>query len=194
MAKADKIHMKNKIPGGNELLNPHEILVNQLQLAYGSQVADLGCGGAGYFVMQSSQITGPQGKVHAVDIQKSVLSDLESKARLLGLENIKTLWSNLEKFGATPINDNTVDYSLLINILFQNTNHLEILKEAVRLTKKGGKILIIDWQPGRFPIGPAPDKKISLEQINLLAQTLNLKKIKDFNAGQFHYGIIFQKQ
>ena len=184
----------NKIPGGNELLNAHDLIQEKLQVAYGSKVADLGCGGAGFFVMETAQIVGVQGIVYAVDVVKSVLNDLESKAKLLGIKNVKTIWSDLEKYGATKINDNTMNYSLLINILFQNKNHLDILKEAMRLTKKGGKILVVDWREGRFPVGPNPENKISSEQVKLLAQTLNLRLENEFNAGKFHYGLIFVKQ
>lgn len=186
--------IKNRIPGGNELLNAQDLIQNKLNVAYGSKLADLGCGGAGFFVMASAQVIGPEGKVYAVDVVRSVLNDLESKAKLLGIENIKTVWSDLEKYGATKINDESMNYTLLINVLFQNKKHLDILKEAMRLTKKGGKILVVDWREGRFPVGPNPANKISAEQVKLLAQTLNLRLEQEFNAGKFHYGLIFVKQ
>ena len=183
-----------KVPGGNELLNPQDLIKNKLGVTYGAKVADLGCGGAGFFVLQSAQVVGPQGKVYAVDILKSALSNVETRAKLLGFKNIKTIWSNLEKYGATKINDGEIDFTLLINVLFQNKKHLDILKEAARMTKKNGKILVVDWQEGRFPIGPKPEDKIPISQLMTLAQTLNLKLEQQFEAGKFHYGAVFRKQ
>src|SRR4030042_3326582 len=111
-----------KVPGGKELLNPQDLVQNKLGVTYGSKVADLGCGGAGYFVLQSAQQVGPQGVVYAVDILKPVLANVETRAKGLGFDNIKTLWSNLEKYGETKINDEEIDFTLLVNVLFQNKN------------------------------------------------------------------------
>lgn len=184
---------KNKhVPGGNELLNPVD-LINKLGVFYGAKVADLGCGGAGFFALQNAQIVGPEGIVYAVDVLKTVLSTVETKARLLGFHNIKTIWSNLEKYGATKINNESLDFALLINILFQNKHHAEILTETARMLKRGGKILIVDWKEGRFPIGPKVEEKIKLADIVVLAQKLNLIVEKQFDAGQFHYGVVLVK-
>jgi len=183
-----------KIPGGNELLNPQDLIQNKLGVTYGSKVADLGCGGAGFFVMQKAQTVRPEGNLYAIDILKSVLATVNTKARLLGFKNIKTIWADLEKPGAVKINDDEMDFTMIINILFQNNEYLDILKQAVRITKKNGRILIVDWKPGRFPIGPKPEDKISIEQIMTLAQTLNLQPEQQFNAGKFHYGMVFVKQ
>jgi len=95
------------------------------------------------------------------------------KPKILGIDNIKTIWSNLEKYQATKINNDAVDYALLINVLFQNNNHLNILKEAVRITRRGGKILIVDWNEGRFQIGPRPEDKLGISEIMAIAATLN---------------------
>ncbi len=185
---------KIKVPGGNELINAQELLDKHLGLKFGTRVADLGCGGAGYFALQAAQLIGGSGIVYAVDILKSVLANVKTRANILGIENIKTIWSDLEQYQATQINNDAVDYSLLINVLFQNNDHLNILKEATRITRTGGKILIVDWNEGRFQIGPKPEDKISIEQVLNIAQTLNLKLEKQFNAGKFHYGLIFTKQ
>ncbi len=185
---------EKKVPGGNELLNPWDLIKNKLGVTYGSKVADLGCGGAGYFVLQAAQIVGPEGIVYAVDILKSALSNVETRAKLLGLNNIKTIWSDLEKYGATKIHNDSVDFVILTNVLFQNKHHGNILKEAARLTKKDGKILVVDWQEGRFPIGPSPQIKVPVNQVIDLAEALNLKLEKQFEAGKFHYGLVFRKK
>jgi len=181
------------VPGGTELLNPSDLIKNKLGVFYGAKVADLGCGGAGFFALQNAEVVGPNGLVYAVDVLKSALANVEARAKISGFKNIKTVWSNLEKYGATKINNESVDFTLLINILFQNKNHLEILKEAARLTKKGGKILIVDWKEGRVPIGPAPDDKVKAGEVTTMAQNLGLNLEQQFDAGLFHYGLIFMK-
>jgi hypothetical protein len=69
-----------------------------------------------------------------------------------------------------------------------------MLKEAVRLLKVHGKILVIDWAPGRFPVGPGPDEKIDPESIRGMLGQMGLVELKYFNPGKYHFGFIFEKQ
>jgi len=183
----------SKVPGGNELLNPEKILKDELGLTPGAYVGDFGCGGAGYFAIQAGKTTGDSGLVYAVDILQPVLKNIESRAKELNLNNIKTLWSNLEKFGACKINNDYLDFGLIINVLFQNKDKKTILKEAARMIKPLGKLLVVDWKEGRFPLGPRQDDKISPEAVAALANEFGLKLTKKFEAGQYHYGLVFEK-
>ena len=184
--------MEDKIfPGGRELLDAHELLINQLGISYGSKVADLGCGTTGYFAFQAAQAAGDTGLVYVVDILKLILKNIDNRAKMLGFDNIKTIWSNLENYGATEINDGSMDYAFLINVLFQNKKPETILREAARLLRKGGKILVVDWKMVNFLW--ADKIKILPERVRELALGAGLKEIKEINAGKFHYGLIFEK-
>lgn len=182
-----------KFPGGRELLDAYDLLIRQLGICYGAKVADLGCGTTGYFAFQAAQEIGETGMVYAVDILKLVLKNIDNRAKMLGLNNIKTIWSNLEDYGATEVHDGSVDYALLINVLFQNKKPETILREAARMMKRGGRLLVVDWKQGRFPFGPSAEIKITEEKIRELSLGAGLKEIKEIPAGKFHYGIIFEK-
>ncbi len=186
--------MENKkFPGGRELLDAHDLLINQLGINYGAKVADLGCGTTGYFAFQAAQTVGDTGMVYVVDIQKVILKNIDNRAKMLGFNNIRTVWSNLEEYGATDINDATIDYACLINVLFQNKKPETILREAARMLRRGGKLLVIDWKQGRFPFGPVAEIKVTPERTRELAMGAGLKEMKEITAGKFHYGIIFEK-
>lgn len=185
--------MNKKIPGGAGLLNPQVILEKELEMFPGAQVADLGCGGAAYFTLQSARTVTGEGVIYAVDVLKEILSNVEARAKMAGLTNVRTVWSNLEILGATKINDASLDFALVINVLFQNKQPEQILKEAVRMTKQSGRVLVVDWREGRFPIGPEPGHKVPLRRVQELAAGLGLREVKTFHAGQFHYGAIFEK-
>jgi ubiquinone/menaquinone biosynthesis C-methylase UbiE len=185
--------MQRIISGGNELLDAKKILKEELALRPASMVGDLGCGGAGYFTLASARIVGDQGQVYAVDILKTVLSSITSKARMQKLYNIKTVWSNLEVFGATEIPSASLDYAYLVNILFQSHKHEEIMREAHRLLKPQGSLMIIDWNKGSMVLGPSEDDKIDIERIRTYARLIGLQEVKTFSAGQYHFGVIFMK-
>ena len=185
--------MLKKQAGGNQLLNPKEILENKTGLGYGNVVADLGCGPKAYFTFQSARLVGDRGTVYAVDIQKQVLSSVESHAKNQGLDNIRTVWSNLEIAGATKIQEASLDLGILNNVLFQSTDMPEMIKEAVRLIKKDGKLLIIDWKNIGAPLGPKMELRVNPEKIKELCEIFGLKLEQEFEAGQYHFGLIFKK-
>jgi len=180
------------ISGGNELLDTDKIF-DRIALKSGQVVADLGCGGAGHFAIPAGRRVGSQGLVYAVDILKSVLKSVVSRARLEGVSNIKTVWSNLEIAGATRIPKNSLDMAFLINILFQSKHDDYVIGEAVRLLKDGGKLLIIDWGRVAPSFGPAAEDRIKPETLKTIANKLSLKLTDEFEAGKYHFGLLFEK-
>jgi ubiquinone/menaquinone biosynthesis C-methylase UbiE len=184
--------MQNVGTGGTQFIDPEQILKEELRLDFGAKVADLGCGSMAYFTIASAKIVGNDGIVYAVDIQKEVLSSVESKAKLEGLLNIRTVWSNLELVGATKVPEE-MDYVFLNTVLFQNSEHLKLFKEAVRLLKKGSKLMVVEWLPQNTAIGPAVEKRLSAEMVKQYASEMALEVEKEFTAGPYHYGLIFVK-
>jgi len=181
-----------KISGGNILLDPYFIL-EQIELGAGMKMADLGCGAAGHFVLPAAKIVGPRGKVYAVDLLKSVLEAVKSRAKLEGVGNVELVWSNLEIYGATAIAPDSLDVTLLVNTLFQIKKRDEVLREAVRLTKSGGKVAVVEWGLGEAPMGPSPELRLSKDTVRELARKNGLTEVKEFKAGPYHYGLIFKK-
>lgn len=180
------------ITGGNELLNP-SFLFEKVGLETGMKVADFGCGAAGHFVLPAAEKIGKGGIAYAVDIQKVVLEGIESKAQMSGIRNIKTIWTNLEIYKATKINDNELDIGFLINTLFQTKKHLEMVRESTRMIKPGGKLLVVDWKHIPVAFGPALEDRINKDNVKAIAVKLNLTLSEDFDAGHYHYGLIFRK-
>ena len=179
--------------GKSELLNANDILSKILAIKVGNRVADLGTGG-GMFTLQAARLVGDQGEVYAVDIIKPILSDIESKARMANLYNIKTVWSNIEILGATKIPEATLDFVLLINTLFQSKETDKMIAEGARLLKSGGKMLIIDWSDTSTGLGPHSDRQVDPNNLINQAQKTNLVLEQQFKAGQYHFGMIFIKQ
>lgn len=180
------------ISGGNELLDPLEILA-RLGVKTGSKVADLGCGGAGHFIIPAAHLVGSNTVAYAADIMKTVLHAVASKARIEGVNNIRTVWTNLENVGATNIKEKSLDFSLLINVLFQSKNRQKMITEAIRLLKDEGKLLVIDWNKVATTLGPPVENRVDEMEIKKTAQSLNLKLVDEFKAGKYHYGLIFQQ-
>ena len=106
---------------------------------------------------------------------------------------VKTIWSNLEIFKATEIETNSLDAALLINVLHQSDKKADILRESLRMLKRGGQLMIVEWGNNESPLGPKPTKRIRLESLKLAAEKLGLDLKEEFLAGPYHYGIILIK-
>ncbi|MFH1236326.1 MAG: methyltransferase domain-containing protein [Parcubacteria group bacterium] len=180
-----------KAASGNQFLNPARIL-HDIGVRYGHQIADLGCGGAGYFVFQAAKVVGDRGVSYGVDVLKHALSGLQSKIALEGVKNVIPVWSNLERYGATKqIRNGTLDFALIINTLFQAHDKGMMIKEAVRMIALKGKLVIIDWKTGGLSFGPNPSDLVSPGEVERHAQACGMHLEKTFDAGRYHFGMIF---
>ncbi|MCK5491102.1 MAG: methyltransferase domain-containing protein [Candidatus Pacebacteria bacterium] len=178
----------NKVGSGG-LMNPDYIIEN-LNIKNGMTVADFGCG-AGYFTIPIAKIVKNNGKVYAIDVLSSSLESVSSKAKLYGLLNITTIRANVESKKSSKIEDESTDFVILANILFQTNDYDSILNEARRITKNDGKIVIIDWIPSKISMGPKFEHCLSENDIKKLAIKNGLKAIRVIDAGSHHYGIVF---
>jgi len=186
-------NQQTKVPGEKELLDAR-VLLEKLGVCENAKIADLGCGTRGYFTLQAAKLVGFQGIIYAVDVVKSVLENIKSMANLFGLSNIKPIWADLEVKEGTKISENSLDFCMLNNILFQTEKDEFIIREASRILKSGGKLLITDWKKIKTPFGPPVEKRSDPEKIKIFAQNQGLFLEEEMDAGPYHYGLIFVKR
>ncbi|MBI4142561.1 methyltransferase domain-containing protein [Candidatus Uhrbacteria bacterium] len=178
--------------GGTELLNPVQLLT-RVGLRAGMHVADLGCGVTGHFIIPAARMVGKDGKAYAVDVQQSVLHAVASRAKSEGIAHLETVWSDIERVGATRIPVGTLDAVLIVTTLLLTSKRASVLQEAARLLKSGGLVLVIEWKPDATTVGPAAAQRITADTIRTAAQSAGLTERETFDAGPFHYGVLFVK-
>ncbi len=174
----------------SKFLNPSEI-VAQVGLMQGQTVADLGCGN-GFYVLPAAQMVGGTGTVWAIDVMEAKLAATVSISNQFGYRNVRVVQSDLAK----PILDipaGSCDAVIIGNILHEINNKEQLLKNAYRLLKNPGKLLIVEWKKTVAPIGPSIDKRIDASQVEVWLMNMGLRKIKELNADNYHYGLLFEK-
>lgn len=180
------------LQGGTSLIDVSELL-KKIGIGPGNVVADLGCGGSGHFVAPTAALVGSSGLVYAIDIQRKVLGALEASLKLQRITNVKIVWSNLEDFGAAEVPNESCDIAILANVLFQNKNHEAIVREAARMLKQGGALVVVDWKHYKAPFGPPDELRVSAEQVKHIAERLGLREERVFDVGGYHYATILRK-
>jgi len=171
------------------LIQPSEIL-NQLDLRDNLIVADFGCGN-GHFSIPLAKLI-PQGKIYALDVIKETLEAVKSQANLEGIENIETVHCNLEVLGSSKLEDDSIDLVLMRNILFQSQKKEKIIKEAKRVLKSEGQLILLEWISGAS-MAPTEGFLITKEEAQELVKTEEMSLVKELTTDNQHYGLVFKK-
>ena len=169
-------------------LNPAEIL-KQIKLKESMAAADFGSGSGGWVIPLAKILK--DGQVFAIDILEEPLSALRSKMTLEKILNIRTIRSDVENKNGSTLPDSSVDLVLMTNLLFQAGKKKEIFGEAKRILKSGREILIVDWKKDS-PQGPEKGR-ISEKEVKKMAESFGFEMEKEFEAGIYHYGLVFVK-
>lgn len=178
--------------GTGGFLHPERI-VDRFGLRPGMITADFGCG-AGYFTIPASRIVGDAGKVWAIDIQKSALELVKSRATLERLFNVEPVWADLELPSGSHLPNDAADFVIISNILFQVERKREVLREAWRVLRTGGGAAILEWDDAPFPAGPPLVLRIPRQTALKLAEEAGFMLEEEFDAGDHHYGLLLKKQ
>ena len=177
---------------GVTLINP-QLVFDKIKLVPGMRVADFGCGRTGHLVFPSAKVVGEHGIVYAIDIIKNILDSIKSMSRSEGLENVQVIWSDIEKEGKTPIPDNSLDAAFFVNVLFQLKNRESAMREAIRLLKKNGFLVIIDWSRKLSTLGPSAEQMIKPGELVSLAQKEGVELTSNDKMSEYSFLLVFKK-
>lgn len=160
-----------------------------LGLRANQTVVHLGCG-AGFYLIPAAKIVGKSGQVIGVDILPDMLQEAEGRARRAGVDAIvRTIRSNLEGKSGSGLDQKIADWTLVANILYQ-ADPAKILGEAVRVTKPGGTIVVVEWDTAASPLGPPVATRFAKQQVFSIAAKLKLKLQAEFYPSPYHYGLL----
>lgn len=175
-----------------QITKPNKI-ISSLRLMPGDKVADFGCG-HGHYIREIEGKVGPLGTIYAVDIQKPLLDSIVNKNKENGYSNIVSIWQDLEESAQTNIEAASVNAVIIANVLFMLTGTGSILREAYRILKPGGSLLVVDFHTGITAHAP-PQKNIRSEaEISIALKLAGFSDQTTLPAGRLQYAMISLKQ
>src|SRR5579872_185961 len=171
-------------------LDPAQVLAHA-GIPRGAKIADLGCGN-GYYPVALAKLAGEDGEVYAVDVQDDVLEATVSMARHSGVNNVYTIRHNLELPGL-KIAENSCDVAVLASTLHQTKNKKNVLRQAYKVLKTGGRLIIIEWKKTNLLFGPEMGRRVSEQEIQELLTQNGFRFLSEMPADHYHYALIYIK-
>ncbi len=116
-------------------------------------LVDLGAG-TGFFTAPLAALA-PETRIYALDVQQEMISYMEEKMP----ENVVPLLIDGRKI---PLEENSVDGLLCINVYHEIPDRPAMLKEIRRILKPDGVLLLLDWEK-ESPVlkdGPPLERRI----------------------------------
>ena len=142
-----------------------DLLLRELALGPGMQVADVGAG-TGYYARRMARLVAPGGSVHAVDVQPRMLQQLQERARREGLDNIEPV---LGTASDTRLPPSSIDLALLVDVYHELEYPVEAMASVVRALRPGGRVVLVEYR--------AEDPKVPIKSLHRMSETQVLREM-----------------
>jgi ubiquinone/menaquinone biosynthesis C-methylase UbiE len=173
-----------------DFVDPLRILAG-IGLEPGMNIADFGAG-SGAYTLAAARSLHNAGHVYAIDVQKDLLRRISNEAAHRRLRNVNVIWADLEMPSASKLADHSIDIVIVSNLLFQLIDKMPPLREAHRILKKRGTLVIVDWSDSFRHMGPSPEDVVTREAALQYAKRAHFTQVSDLSAGAHHYGLILK--
>lgn len=165
--------------------------VGAFRVEPGMSIADFGAG-SGAYVHAIAELLGGVGHVYAIDIQKELLRRIKNDATKKGFHNVEIICADIEKVNGTKLKEASVDRVLISNVLFQVDDKDAVFREAKRIMKPHGRVIVIEWSDSFGGMGPHKNSVLTKERMVAHAEHAGFSVEREFQAGAHHYGVILE--
>jgi predicted methyltransferase len=177
-------------PPDREAWQKPDLVMDALQIAEGTTVADIGAGG-GWFTVRLARRVGPNGRVYAQDVQRLMIEAIERRVQREGLTNVKTVLGDYDdpKLPAEA----RPDAVLVVDAFHELQEPILWLKNLTRTLKPQSRIGIIDYREGDGGPGPDSVERKPPSVVISEAATAGLKLVEEHKFLPYQYFLIFGK-
>jgi len=123
-------------------------------------VVDIGAG-TGLFARRFAAMA-PDATVFAADTAPVMLRWIDEHPDPVVGDRIKPLLAEESK---VPLADDSADLAIMINLHHELIDPVASYREALRLLRPGGQLLVVDWAPGNTEGGPPQHIRATPEKI-----------------------------
>jgi predicted methyltransferase len=174
-------------PDRDEWQQPDRIM-DALQIADGSRVADIGAGG-GWFTVRLARRVGPNGRVYAQDVQREMIDSITRRAADQGLTSrVETILGSLDDPKLPP----ALNAVLIVDTYPQLAEPIAILRHLKASLAPDGLLGIVDWtKDGAGGPGPSLSERVDPEKIQRDAAAAGLVLRAHHTFLRYQYLLVF---
>lgn len=152
-----------------------------LQLSDPKILVDIGAG-TGFFAMPfCDQML--NGTVYACDMSETMVSWMVENLPDRYRDRVIPLKS---EENSCDLQDELADLVYMINLHHELDAPLTMLKEAYRMLKTGGTLMVIDWKAEETPMGPPQEIRIPVPVLQEQFSSIGLSRIQSHDGMPYH--------
>ena len=164
-------------------------LVAHLGVKPGQAIADIGAG-TGYFSRRFATLTGPAGKVFAVEIQQEMLDLLTNQTARAGITNVVPVLGTITDTKLPPA---SVDLAVMIDVYHEFDHPWEMMQGIVRALKPGGRVVFVEFRAEDPAVPIKPLHKMSEAQVRKEMSVQPLEWVETLAVLPRQHIIVFRK-
>jgi len=174
-------------PGRDRWQQPARVL-RALRVRPNAVVADIGAG-PGYFTLRFAQAVGPRGRVYAVDPEPRSLERLRRRLARRGVRNVTPVLSR----GDDPhLPVAACDLVLIVDTYHHFPDGPAFLRRAAGALKPGGRLVGIDFQKYKTPVGPPVAHRVPREEFLRNARRAGLALVAEHRFLPYQYFVVLR--
>lgn len=164
-------------------------VIAKLNLKATDVVADLGAG-TGLFALPLAKAV-PSGRLYAVELDEGFLVQIRGKAKS---ENVTNIVPVLGKFTDPSLPARDVDVAFFHDVLHHVEDRAAYLKSVASYVKPGGRVVVIEFNPGDSPHKAEPQLVVSREQTAKWMADAGLAQAEDIQLFPDKYFVVYRKK
>ncbi|MFY4815789.1 class I SAM-dependent methyltransferase [Haloarcula sp. AONF1] len=172
--------------------------LRDLGIGAGQSVAEVGCG-SGYFALPAARIVEPA-PVYAVDLDESLLGELESLAERQAVGNVVPVHGDARNLA--ELLPERVDALVVANTFHGVDDRAAFVAEAFDAIAPGGSLIVVNWHDrpreattvGGEPRGPPTELRMPPEETaEAVTRAAAFELDGRVDLPPYHYAVVFRR-
>ncbi|MCL6106072.1 MAG: methyltransferase domain-containing protein [Actinobacteria bacterium] len=171
-----------------------EAVFAQLQLKGGETVIDAGSG-IGNYAVALATTAGSGSNIHAFDLWPEGIEQLRQRINTGGLRNLAAAVADVSR--NIPMDDGAADVFLMVTVLHDLVEDGKgdgALREAARVLKPGGRLVIVEFNKEAGTPGPPLHIRLAPEELDSLVEPAGFAGLSRAKAGPYAYISIYRRE
>lgn len=181
------------VGAGNMIGIPKDVkdALVHLGLTSGDEVIQFGAQRRGHIAHALAQKVGEKGSVKIVDVIPDELHAVHTFFASRGMHWVDVVQGDFVQKNGVPLPSVSADAIVVVHTVWRHPRHEDVLAEARRLLKPGGKILFLDWQKNtRDPVGVRVNGHLDVLEAQRLCIQSGCERVERILNNERHWGFV----